>query len=195
MNDCCSENMHAHGKQVAQTLVQDHGRFLAFVERRVGSRELAEEILQDAYVRSLTSGGSLRSEESVTAWFYRILRNAIVDRHRRREVESRSLERIAAEVENDQEPSVDTDLMNAVCACVGVLVDELKPEYAAAIRRVEIDGSDVSTLAGEEGISPNNARVRLHRAREALKRTLVAYCGSCASGGCRDCGCAHPRSA
>ena len=85
--------------------------------------------------------------------------------------------------------------MEAVCKCVGALVDELKPEYAEVIRRVEMDGAEPSDFAGEAGITPNNARVRLHRAREALKRSVADYCGSCASGGCRDCSCAHPRSA
>lgn len=193
--DCCgSKNVRPDGT-IAENLFADHGRFLGFVERRVGSRELAEEILQDAYVRSLTHAGSLRSGESVTAWFFRILRNAIVDRHRRRGVESRSLERIQAESE-DTAPAADAELMDAVCSCVGALVGHLKPEYAAAIRQVEIEGSEVSAFAAETGITPNNARVRLHRAREALRRKVADYCGSCASSsGCRDCGCAHPASA
>ncbi|WP_240475306.1 RNA polymerase sigma factor [Vulgatibacter incomptus] len=179
---------------IAENLYGQNDRFLRFVERRVGSKALAEEILQDAYVKSLTSAGSVRDDESITAWFYRLLRNAIIDGQRRRGVESRSLERIAVEP-GEAEPLPDAALMDAVCSCVGALVDTLKPEYAAAIRRVEVEGSAVGAFAEEAGITPNNARVRLHRAREALRRAVTEYCGSCAGGGCRDCSCQSPRPA
>src|SRR5436190_6310187 len=61
---------------VLRILVENHARFLAFLERRVGSRDAAQEILQEAFVRSLSRGGSLRDDESAVAWFYRLLRNA-----------------------------------------------------------------------------------------------------------------------
>lgn len=57
-----------------RSLVEQHRRFLRFVQRRVGSRHEAEDILHDAFATVLARGGSLREEESVTAWFYRILR-------------------------------------------------------------------------------------------------------------------------
>ena len=66
------------------TLVANHRQFLTFLERRVGSREDAEEILQDAFVRGFEHAAEIRNEERVVAWFYRVLRNAVVDRHRRR---------------------------------------------------------------------------------------------------------------
>ena len=62
--------------EVHRLLLDNHARFLAFVERRVGSRDVAEDILQEAFVRSLGRTGALRSSDSVTAWFYRVLRNA-----------------------------------------------------------------------------------------------------------------------
>jgi DNA-directed RNA polymerase specialized sigma24 family protein len=48
----------------------------------VKSRALAEDILQDAFVRGVNKLDTLRSDESAIAWFYRVLRNAIID-HRR----------------------------------------------------------------------------------------------------------------
>ncbi len=58
-------------------LVANHREFLRFVERRVGSRALAEEIVQDAFVHSLDGDAEIR--ESVVGWFYRVLRNAVID--------------------------------------------------------------------------------------------------------------------
>src|SRR5262245_7903349 len=82
---------------VLRVLVENHARFLAFLERRVGGRDAAEEILQDAFVRGLARGGSLRDDESALAWFYRVLRNAIVDHHRHADAERRGREALGRE--------------------------------------------------------------------------------------------------
>ncbi len=79
--------------------------------------------------------------------------------------------------------------MGTVCDCIGSLVDTLKDEYAAAIRGVDLGGSSVKSFAAEAGITPGNAAVRVHRAREALRRQVVRACGTCATHGCLDCHC------
>jgi RNA polymerase sigma factor (sigma-70 family) len=171
-----------------RVLLENHARFLAFLERRVGSPDVAEDILQEAFVRGLDHSGSLRSAESATAWFYRVLRNAITDHFRRQSSQGRALDRFAAESEPG-EAAIDKDLEAVVCGCVLSLVDTLKPEYATALRRVELDGVSVRGYAGETGITPGNAGVRLHRAREALRKQLVRCCGTCLDHGCFDCQC------
>ena len=64
---------------VLRVLVDNHATFLAFLERRVESRDVAEDILQEAFVRSLDRVESIRNTDSALAWFYRVLRNAVVD--------------------------------------------------------------------------------------------------------------------
>jgi RNA polymerase sigma-70 factor (ECF subfamily) len=121
-----------------------------------------------------------------------MLRNALVDHYRRRDAEARAMQQVAVEF-NEAEAAPDSEMMNAVCECVTALVGTLKPEYAAAIQRVDLDGIAVRAFADEQGINPNNAGVRVHRAREALRRQLVRSCGSCATHGCLDCACQPDR--
>jgi RNA polymerase sigma-70 factor (ECF subfamily) len=168
---------------VVATLVANHREFLAFVQRRVGSRELAEEIVQDALVRNLDKLDTVR--DTAIGWFYRVLRNAITDHWRREAAAGRRLEAIAAEA--DAAP--DEELQNVVCKCVGELAGTLKPEYASALRRIELDGLSMKDYATEAGISSNNAAVRVHRAREALRKQVSRACGTCADHGCLDCTC------
>lgn len=177
----------AFPSDTVQVLVDNHRRFLAFLERRVGSREAAEDILQDAFVRGIGRAHALRDHESAVAWFYRLLRNAITDHFRRRGAEARALERYAAEPQEDAVP--EAELSEAVCDCVRSLLGTLKPEYAAALRRVEMEGVAVAAFADEAGITPNNAAVRLHRARLALRRQVERSCGTCATHGCYQCEC------
>jgi len=68
--------------EAIQRLVDSHRQFLSFLEKRVESRAVAEDILQSAFVRGLERGGELRDEESAVAWFYRVLRNAVIDHYR-----------------------------------------------------------------------------------------------------------------
>jgi len=174
---------------VVESLVGNHRRFLGFLERRVGSRAVAEEILQAAYVRTLEKGGDLGEGEGAVAWFYRLLRNALVDHYRRQGAEGRALEREALEA---SEWGPDPELTQTVCACIHDLLPALKPEYAEMVRQVDLEGRGVPEVAREAGITANNAGVRLHRARRALKKQLERSCGTCASHGCLDCTCGKP---
>jgi RNA polymerase sigma-70 factor (ECF subfamily) len=171
---------------VTRVLVENHRQFLAFVERRVGDRALAEDILQDAFVRSLDKLATLRDEESVVAWFYRSLRNAVTDRWRRRDASKRALDAFADELRAD-EPG--EEVRGVLCRCVGELARTLKPEYAAALERIEVDGVPVKDYAQEAGITSNNAAVRVFRARDALRKQVARACGTCATHGCVDCTC------
>ena len=65
-------------------LIAARSEFLAFVRTRVADSELAEDIVQDALLRAVRSFDQLRDDERVVPWFYRILRNGIVDAYRRR---------------------------------------------------------------------------------------------------------------
>lgn len=182
-----------HTPKVLGLLLDNHARVLRFLERRVGSRDDAEDILQEAFVRSVGRTDALASSESATAWFYRVLRNAIIDHHRREDARTRAFVRLAGESETDT-AGADEELDSLACACVMALLDTLKPEYATALRRVDLDDTSVRGFAEEVGITPGNAGVRLHRAREALRRQLARSCGTCLDHGCLDCACGAPRS-
>lgn len=171
--------------EVVSALVANHREFLAYVQRRVGDRALAEEILQEAFVKSLDKAEQIR--DSAVGWFYRVLRNAVIDHQRRHAVAARRLEAFAAELDESAAPT--GEVHDAVCRCVARLADTLKPEYATALRRVEIDGVSVKDFAAENGISSSNAGVRIFRAREALRKQVARSCGTCADHGCYQCTC------
>lgn len=172
-------------QQIVEALVANHREFLAFVQRRVGNAAVAEEILQDAFVRSISKLDSVR--DTAIGWFYRVLRNAIIDHFRRAGAAERRNDAYTREeqIAGDR----DDELHRVVCKCVAQLAETLKPEYATALRRVEVDGVSVKDYADEAGISSNNAGVRIFRAREALRKQVTRSCGTCATHGCLDCTC------
>jgi len=175
------------GVDAVAVLVENQRAFVRFVEKKLGDRALAEDVVQEAFVRSADKVATLGDEESVIAWFYRVLKNAVVDQYRRRAAKDRKLEAFAAELEAEGGP--DAELQGTVCQCVSRLSGTLKAEYAEALQRVEIDGISVKEYAAEVGITSNNAAVRVFRAREALRKQVIRCCGACAKHGCVDCTC------
>ncbi len=173
---------------VVEQLVSNHRQFLSFLEARVSSRAVAEELLQTAFVRAVEKSSTIEDSESALAWFYRLLRNAVIDHYRRGATEARAVEAQARETDD----SFELELKDAVCACMTRLLPTLKPEYAEMIRRVDLEETPLSEVASSLSITSNNATVRLHRARQALKQSLERSCGTCASHGCLDCTCGQP---
>src|SRR5260370_3738892 len=159
-------------------------QFLSFLQARLGDSAAAEDVLQAAWLKAAGKADTIRDDEGSAAWFYRLLRNAVADVRRGAAREGRALAdgKLASSAEED--PA----LNEAVCQCVSALAETLKPAHARLLHRVDLDGASVPEVAGEEGITPNNAAVRLHRARAALRDKLKLVCGACARHGCLDCG-------
>jgi RNA polymerase sigma factor (sigma-70 family) len=172
-------------------LLENHRAFLRFLERRVGDRALAEDILQDAFAKVIERPDQAPGDEGVVPWFYRTLGNAAIDQFRRRGAASRALEQFAREFEVHTDP--DADLEREICACVTRLASTLKPEYAEALEAIDVAGTPVKTFAERKGLSSSNAGVRVFRAREALKRRVAESCGTCAEHGCVNCTCGASR--
>jgi RNA polymerase sigma-70 factor (ECF subfamily) len=169
------------------TLLEHRSQFLGFVRRRVPDDATAEDILQAAYVRALQHEGELEAQESVVGWFYRVLRNAVIDKYRRRATEDRVLEAWGKEMEGQTAPN--HEVWDEVCACLMPVMDAMRPEYAQLLRAVDLGEQRLQEFAQEKNISASNAAVRAHRARAALRKELIRTCGACAEHACLDCTC------
>ena len=171
---------------VVNALVENHRRFLSFIERRVGNRSAAEEILQSAYARAVEKGLPIDESGGAVHWFFTVLRNAVTDYYRRRAAETRAMESFSNEGTHE---IADPELRAEVCACFRRLLPTLHADYATILELVDLKERSVSDVAEELGITPNNASVRLHRARAALRKQLERSCGVCATHGCLECSC------
>lgn len=153
---------------------------------RVGDVDAAEDLLQTGVLQALRRADSLKDQERVVAWIYRILRNVLTDWGRQHAARSRSEERASLLDLPEQAPP---DLEEELCACVGELLSTLPPEQAELLRLVELEDVAPSRVAERLGLTPGNARVRVHRARAALRERVEQTCRTCARHGCLDCTC------
>ena len=172
-------------RPVFQHLSEKRAPFLAFLRKRVESIEIAEDLLQAAYLRALEHIRQLRDERRAEAWFYRLLRNAIIDHYRR----AATFEKIFVPNTPLDRP-VEPIRSPNTCPCATHELRHLRADYTRALDFVEMDGTPVQVFASKEKIAPGTASVRLHRARKALASRLRIVCGSCSGNGCFDCTCA-----
>ena len=142
----------------------------SFISARVNDPDAAEDILQEVYLKIHARIDTLRDEERVAAWVYRIARNTVYDFYR-----SRKPAQELQEPPSAADPSEDA-LEQRLSSTVNNMLDALPPEHQKALRLTEYEGMTQKELAEELGISVSGAKSRVQRARTRLKALLLDCC-------------------
>lgn len=149
-----------------------------FVRRRVGDPHEAEDVVAEVLLRIHEHLPELSDRERVTAWVFRIARNAIIDHYRRA---GRRIEIPAPEVEPGAARGADdwVEDQDAVLAdfasCIRPLVDALPQDYRRALELTDLEGRTQAEAARIEGMSVSGMKSRVQRGRRqfaALVRML-----------------------
>ena len=174
---------------IEAALIEHHRDFLRLLTHRLGSTETAEEVLQQFYLRAVSRASDLRQRESILTWLYRLLSTVLAD-YARRDATRRRQE--TAYAQHQALTREDPELESTVCTCLYRLLPTLTPEYADILRRVDLLGEPRQQVAAALGVTVNNVTVRLHRARQAIKRALLLSCTTCPEHGFLRCACDLP---
>jgi RNA polymerase sigma factor (sigma-70 family) len=162
-------------------LVEKHLRdgrpgHLRFLRSRLRSREDAEDVLQEFALKAIQGADRLTDLAKVEAWLSITLRNALFDRYRRNAGRARLQDTVRAEpICEPEEP----EELERPLDCLAHAIDDLKPEAAALLRRAELQETPLKAIAEAMAITANNAGVRVHRAREALRQVMKSRCAAC----------------
>jgi DNA-directed RNA polymerase specialized sigma24 family protein len=141
----------------------------------------ADEVYQRAAVRALERYGSVRELDRVDGWVRRISVTCAFTMLRERQ-----RERLTPAQEHEVEASRSDD---ETCTCALALMQSLPKSYADMIRHVDLEGIGLAEVAGNLHIAKNNATLRLHRARNALRTRLRKHCGVKTMRECLSCTC------
>jgi RNA polymerase sigma-70 factor, ECF subfamily len=154
-----------------------HDGLFGFIERRVRSREIAEDILQDVMLRIHRQADAIERAESIGAWVHAIARNAITDHYRSAQVRREVATGREIDPEQAGEPETETaDARGELAACVAPLLARLPPGYREALTLTELDGLTQVEAAHRLEISVSGAKVRVQRGRGKLKELLLDCC-------------------
>ena len=145
-------------------------RLRNFIRSRVRNHAAAEDILQEVFLKIHRKLPTLRTDERLEAWIWRITRNSIVDHFRRQHADEPLINEVTSRL--DEESTLLPDLT----PCVRQFIGELAPHHREALFLTEWQGLTQEQLARRLGISLSGAKSRVQRARGQLKKLLLDCC-------------------
>lgn len=150
-----------------------HHRLVAYCQRRVGDRHVAEELAQDAFVRALRALPTFAGERRFYPWLVVIAQRLCIDHHRR----SARVEP-SAEIETGAvEPDHDALWAAVDHGHLASAVERLAPRHREVLELREQRGWSYQQLASHLGVPVTTVEALLHRARKALRREYAAVAG------------------
>jgi RNA polymerase sigma-70 factor, ECF subfamily len=152
-----------------QVYRQYRSELLAFIQQRVGSRELAQDILHDVFVKILGREDRLREPAKITAWLYQVTRNAIIDRFRSNKFHEELPQEIPA---NDEESTAEARL----AGFLRPMIETLPAIYRDALIMSDIDGLGLKQIAKRDGLTVSAVKSRVRRGRLMLEAMVRDCC-------------------
>ena len=173
----CEANMERNA-ETERLWAAMYEALLAYIRRRVETLDDAEDILQDVFVRIHANLGKLDSAQSVTAWVYRIARNAITDHHRKKAADARTVNKMALDAteSSDEDEDITDRAIEEFSRCIEPLLGEVPQPYREAIVLTELGGMTRKDAADRLGLSVSGMKARVQRGRDKFKDVLLDCC-------------------
>jgi hypothetical protein len=134
--------------------------------------------------RALTRADQVQDPTKAAAWVGRVVRNAVVDELRKRRYLTLPLRRAGASLSWTM-----TKPPGPIASACWCRPSSSRRSTARSCGAWCWMGRRSGTPRKSLGLKPNNASVRLHRAKQALRERLVAHCGQNAANDCGACQC------
>ena len=173
-----------------EAVVRMYGDRMLVVARQIlASEDEAQDALQDAFITAFKGIGRFEGKSKLSTWLHRVVVNAALMRLRtRRRKREQSIEDLLPTFLEDGHQARPTPEWNQSAlagiqrketqAAVRACIDQLPDDYRAVLLLRDIHELDTAETAARLEISEANVKVRLHRARQALKTLLEPLFGS-----------------
>jgi RNA polymerase sigma factor (sigma-70 family) len=169
-------------RRLADAVLRERGRLLAFIRRRIDDAAEAEDILQDALYELVVADRLAQPVEQIGAWLTRVARNRIIDRFRRKRPElladraaSSGDEQVLEELLPAADGTTETAAMRALLLEeIEAALAELPAEQREVFVAQELDGLSFRELSERSGVSINTLLSRKRYAVLKLRERLQA---------------------
>lgn len=179
------EALRAREPGAYEQLLRTHGgRLLAVARRLLGNEEDARDAVQEAFLNAFRSIDRFEGGSLLSTWLHRIVVNvSLMKLRRRKRKPEESLDHLLPAFNErghfvERFASMDEPIDERLSrledqAAVRAAIDQLPEHYRTVLLLRDIEGMGTTEVAEQLGITANAAKLRLHRARQAL-RTLLA---------------------
>ena len=144
-----------------------------FIFGQVRSETVADDILQEVFVKIINNIDKLKDKTKLRAWLYQITRNTIIDHYRYNKAEV-TIPNILEDVAD--EPEIESQFSAELGPCIKALIERLPDKYKAAVELTEFEGLTQKEMGDRLGLSLAGAKSRVQRAREKLRKLLFECC-------------------
>ena len=155
---------------------QFHSELYGFLRSRVNSDAAAQDILQSAFLRAHKQLAAGEAPEQPRAWLYQIVRNLIVDAHRREGRQQVLVEKLAGEPIEAELAHDEGDVFSLVARALPMFIDRLDAPYRDALQMTELEGLTQAEAAVRAGISLSGMKSRVQRGRRQVYDSLQRCC-------------------
>jgi RNA polymerase sigma factor (sigma-70 family) len=176
--------MSEQDRRIAETIAREQGRLRNFLRQRLPDRRDVEDVLQDVFFELVEAYRLMKPIEQVGAWLFRVARNRIIDRFRKKTLESLAMTPRITDDEETEDGSLEDLLPSAEAGpeaayARGVLLEEIEAameelpeEQRFVFVAHELEGRSFRELASETGVGVNTLLSRKHYAVLHLRRRL-----------------------
>ncbi len=183
------KEVYVTGNKSAFQEIHDEFRLkvIRYITRMVGEED-AEDLTQEVFIKISQALPAFRGESSLSTWIYRIATNTALDWLRTKSFKIIHQQDLSYEVgaDNSHEQNIPADTNERSAenqairwetnACIRNVIDKLPETYRTVIILGDLEGLQDSEIAHVLGLSLQAAKIRLHRARERLRKELSGYC-------------------
>jgi len=146
-----------------------------YLTHLVRSREHAEEIAQDAFVRLYRSAANYRERDKLGPYLFRIATNLTVSEIRRQRRWNLLLPRLHASMSHSSAPPDANVLSDEIQRQVSAALEKLPLKYRAPLVLFEIEEWSYDEIAAALAVRTGTVKSRISRARELLRRQLAPW--------------------
>lgn len=150
-----------------------------YLRRQVDDLSVTEDMVQDIFVKAMTTINANRAPANLTGWLYAVARITVADYYRSKRLDVTELDE---DLPCPQQIN-DELLHRELATCLRPLATQLPAIYRDTLLATDFDGRTMSSFAQEQGLSLSAIKSRTSRARKMLKEKLLECCHVELSGG------------
>jgi RNA polymerase sigma-70 factor (ECF subfamily) len=162
----------------AQLVERYKNYVFTLVLRFTDSREDAEEISQDVFVKAYRSLADFRGESRFSTWLYTVVRTSCITFLRKKRLDTTSIDNEKTFLQLEDRESgftANTIEQKSRHAMVGEAIRMLSPDDSQVITLFYKGEQSLEEIGRIMGLDPNTVKVKLHRARHRLKEKMEKY--------------------
>lgn len=142
----------------------------AFLIGQVRDAALADDLLQDVFLKAMREGARFCTLDSPRAWLFQVTRHALIDQYRLRKT-------TVPVVDERPAPESAVAPVDALSPCLDQALLALDDDDRDVVQQCDIEGQTQRAYAEARGLGVPAVKARIQRARARLRRHLIDHCG------------------